>query len=167
MICKNNSSFVFIKTNTMPMTKEERREYDKWYKQTPKGKKSNKISDWKRSGLIWTTQEEIDEIYSRYLNSKYCEIFICSKEYTTDNKKCLDHCHDTNKFRNVICNSCNSKMNSSNTTGINGIRWDKQSKGWEYKIKINGQKHTKRSKDKDWLIEYKKDYENKYLYIIH
>ena len=152
----------------MPRTKEERREYMKWYYQTPNGKKSKKISDWKYSGLIWSTQEEIDEIYNRYLNSKYCEIFVCSKEYTNDNVKCMDHEHLDGKFgpfRNVLCNSCNSKMKASNTSGINGIGWDKTNKGWKYNIKINGQRHTKFSKDKDYLIEYKNDYENKYLYI--
>ena len=151
-----------MKTEAQKLAK---REYNKWYRQTPKGKKTNKISKWKSSGLIWSTQAEIDEIYNRYLESKYCEIFVCSKEYTTDNKKCMDHCHDTNKFRNVVCNSCNVKMKSSNTSGINGIRWCKKYKGWEYKIMINGETHNKKSKDKDCLIEYKKDYENTYLFI--
>ena len=148
--------------------KLEKKEYNKWYNQTEKGKKSIKISSWKSAGLIWSTQEEIDEIYSRYLESKRCEIFKCSKEYTTDNKKCMDHEHLNEKFgpfRNVLCNSCNAKIQDSNKSGINGIRWDKLNKGWIYQITINGKTHGKRSKDKDWLIEYKTDYENKYLYI--
>ena len=149
----------------MPWTKEERREYNKWYIQTPKGKKTNKISSWKYAGLIWETEEEIDEIYNRYLESKYCEIFKCSKEYTTDNKKCMDHCHATHKFRNILCNSCNAKINSANKSGIPNISWDKHRNRWQYQIKINGKKHYKSSRDEDWLIEYKKDYENKYLYI--
>ena len=154
-----------MKTEAQKLAK---REYNKWYDQTETGKKSHKISKWKRSGLIWTTQEEIDEIYNRYLNSKYCEIFVCSKEYTTDNKKCMDHEHLNGKygpFRNILCNSCNSKMRDDNTSGIPGIRWCKKYKGWRYKIMINGETHHKYSKDKDWLLEYKKDYEQTYLYI--
>ena len=149
-----------MKTEAQKLAK---REYEKWYNQTPKRKKSNRISNWKHIGLI-ETQAEIDEIYNRYLESKYCEIFVCSKEYTTDNKKCMDHCHDTNKFRNVVCNSCNTKMNSANKSGIPNIRWNKQYKGWCYEITINGQKHSKCSKDKAYLIEYKKDYEETYLF---
>ena len=152
----------------MPWTKEEKNEYNKWYNQTPKGKKTHKMSDWKRRGLIWTTQEEIDEIYNRYLNSKYCEIFVCSKEYKNSKDKHMDHDHQNGKygpFRNVLCKSCNSKMRDDNTSGIPNIYWNKQYKGWEYQIEINGQKHSKKSKDKDWLLEYKKDYEQTYLYI--
>ena len=148
----------------MPWTKEEKNEYNKWYNQTPKGKKTHKMSDWKRRGLIWTTQEEIDEIYNRYLNSKYCEIFVCSKEYKNSKDKHMDHCHTTHKFRNVVCQSCNVKMRYDNTSGIPNIYWDKTNKGWKYQIEIKGKIHNKCSKDKDWLLEYKKDYENKYLY---
>tara|TARA_R110000803_G_scaffold27298_1_gene63923 strand:+ start:508 stop:984 length:477 start_codon:yes stop_codon:yes gene_type:complete len=155
----------------MPKTEAQklaRREYNKWYDQTETGKKSIKISKWKSSGLIWTTQEEIDEIYSRYLESKYCEIFKCSKEYTTNNKKCMDHEHRNGKygpFRNVLCNSCNSKMKDNNKSGINGISWNKIYKGWRYKIEIKGKIHRKFSKNKACLIQYKEEYEKKYLYI--
>ena len=61
----------------MPYTKEERAEYNrqyrldnkeklKEYQQSPEGKKSSRISNWKTRGLIWDTQQEIDEIYNRW-----------------------------------------------------------------------------------------------------
>ena len=128
-------------------------------------KLTRKISDWKYGGLIWETEEEIEGIYTLYLGSTHCENPKCGKEYKNSKDKHMDHDHDTNKFRNILCNSCNSKIQYNNTSGINGIRWDKTSNGWRYGIMINGQKHTKFSKDKDYLIEYKKDYEKKYLYI--
>ena len=152
----------------MPLTEAQRlakNEYMKWYAQTPNGKKSRKINQWKHIGLIWETEEEIDEIYNRYLESKRCEIFICSKEYKNGKDKDMDHDHQNGKFRNVLCHSCNSKINSANTSGINGIHWDKTNKNWQYRIEIKGQRHSKCSKDKDLLIQYKTAYENKYLYI--
>ena len=166
MILKNYSLIGFNKT--MSRTEAERlkkKEYNKWYRTTEKGKKSITIGQWKFKGLIWETEDEIDEIYNRYLNSKYCENPKCGKEYKNSKDKCMDHCHTTHKFRNILCNSCNSKIQDNNTSGINGISWDEQSNGWRYKITINGKTHSKYSRDKDYVIKYKEDYENKYLYI--
>ena len=156
----------------MTKTKEEqklaKKEYDKWYMSTDIGKMKKTIANWKYNGLIWSTDDEIEGIYTLYLGSTNCENPKCSKEYTTDNKKCMDHEHLNGKFgpfRNILCNSCNSKINSSNTSGINGIRWHKQSKSWRYQININGKKHSKCSKDKDWLLNYKLEFEKENLYI--
>ena len=161
MILKNYRLISFIKT--MPLTEAQRLTRKK-YIQTPNGKKCQKIGEWKFNGLIWATQEEIDEIYSRYLGSTNCENPKCGKEYKNSKDKHMDHCHTTNKFRNILCHSCNVKINSANKSGINGIGWNKKYKGWRYQIEINGKKHSKNSRDKDWLINYKEEYENKYLY---
>mgnify|MGYP003634062773 CR=1 FL=1 len=155
------------------MTKTEaqrlaRNEYSKWYRSTENGKYSNTIAQWKFNGLIWETEEEIEGIYTLYLGSTHCENPKCGKEYKNSKDKHMDHEHlngKFGKFRNVVCNSCNAKIKASNTSGINGIYWDKTNKNWQYRIEIKGQRHSKSSKDKDYLIEYKKDYENKYLYI--
>jgi hypothetical protein len=32
---------------------------------------------------------------------------ICDMELT---KKCIDHCHSTNKIRGVLCNNCNTAL---------------------------------------------------------
>ena len=163
MILKNYRLIGFIKT--MPMTKEAKKEYDKWYNSTETGKKSKTIGQWKFNGLIWETEEEIEGIYTLYLGSTHCENPKCGKEYKNDYDKCMDHCHNTNKFRNILCRICNIKIKSSNTSGINGIYWRKDRNYWQYQITINGKTHSKYSKDKDWLIQYKNEYENKYLYI--
>ena len=120
-------------------------------------------STWKLSGLTWTTEDEIEGIYTLYLGSTHCE--TCNKGYKNSKDKCMDHDHDTNKFRNILCRSCNLKIQDSNTSGINGISWRKNRDGWEYRIMINGKTHTKCSKNKEWLINYKLEFEKENLYI--
>ena len=79
------------------------KEYYKEYNKSEKGK----ISDWKSRGLI---SDNYELIYERYTNSKNCE--ECNCEYSNRGDgvgrfKCMDHCHITGKFRNILCNTCN------------------------------------------------------------
>tara|TARA_R110002096_G_scaffold13962_1_gene48937 strand:+ start:1669 stop:1995 length:327 start_codon:yes stop_codon:yes gene_type:complete len=79
----------------------------KEYRQTPSGKKAMRIHNWKSRGVL---HDNFDELYEKYLNTELCE--SCSCVLTTDKKntsthRCLDHCHETGQFRNVICNGCN------------------------------------------------------------
>jgi len=137
----------------------------KEYHQSEKGKMSKTISQWKFNGLICENREEYEYIFDRWLFSERCEEPKCNKEYTKENKKCMDHCHDTGLFRNILCHICNmkrrTKQNSSGTTNIT-----KRKNGWRYIITIKGIVHTKCSTDLEWLKQYKIDYENKYLYNI-
>ena len=94
--------------------KEQRKEYFKQYKQTPQRKKSNRIGNWKYRGVI---HQNFDELYEKYINTKYCE--LCSVELTEDKirthtTRCLDHCHETGEFRNVLCHPCNTKRRQIN-----------------------------------------------------
>jgi hypothetical protein len=88
--------------NNKDKIKEERKEY----RQTEAGKKSSRISTWKKIGV---ESEDYDALYEYYLNCKYCE--NCEVELVEGsigaNKKCLDHDHKTGLFRNVLCNTCN------------------------------------------------------------
>ena len=158
------------------MTKEKRKQYleknkekiakqQKEYGQTPKGKMNRKISDWKRNGLICENRDEYEYIYDRYLFSERCEEPECNKEYTEDNWKCMDHCHLSGLFRNIICHSCNTKRRTNdNSSGIPNINWMISSKSWRYDIQIKGKKHRKQCKDLEWLKEYKINYEKENLY---
>tara|TARA_R110002072_G_scaffold286733_1_gene451847 strand:- start:43 stop:477 length:435 start_codon:yes stop_codon:yes gene_type:complete len=134
-------------------------------KNKEKHKKCFNICQWKNTGLICETRDEYEYIYDRWLNSERCEEPKCNKEYSKENKKCMDHCHLTGLFRNILCNSCNCKRrikeNSSGTTNIT-----KYKNSWRYKISINKKIHQKYSKDLEWLKNYKIEYENKYLYNI-
>ena len=89
--------------------KEKIAERNKEWLQTEQGRKSNRICHWKASGVIC---ENFDNLYDYFINCKNCE--QCDVELTVDKRtttttRCLDHCHKTGEFRNVLCNSCNVK----------------------------------------------------------
>jgi hypothetical protein len=76
------------------------------YRQTYNGKKSYRISNWKQSGVI---SDDFNELYEKYINTTNCE--ECNVELIHgmfgNNKKCLDHDHETGQFRNILCCGCN------------------------------------------------------------
>ena len=94
--------------------KEYRRQYYldntekiKEYDQSPAGKKSNRIQNWKRYGVI---HDDFNELYEKYINTEFCE--LCNVKLTVDRQntkttRCLDHDHSTGLFRNVLCWQCN------------------------------------------------------------
>ena len=153
---------VFPRRIKMPMTKEEKKIYNAWYRQTPQGKMAHKIGDWKRLGLICDTKDDYELVYFTWLHSETCE--DCNKPYTTKNFKCMDHNHDNGVFRNILCNPCNTNKRMDNTSGIPNISWDKKNNYWEYRRNINGKSHRKISKDLEWLKQYKIDYEQEHYY---
>lgn len=146
----------------MPRDKEKQKIYIAQYRQTPKGKMSNKIQKWKYNGLICDTRDDYELIYNRWLESERCE--ECKKPYTPKNFKCMDHNHKTGVFRNILCNACNTNKRMDNTSGIPNICWDKSRNDWHYRRTINGKIHRKRSKDLEWLKQYKIDYEKENYY---
>jgi len=46
-----------------------------------------------------------DDLYEDLMKNENCQ--ICDAELT---KKCIDHCHSTNKIRGVLCNNCNTAL---------------------------------------------------------
>ena len=92
-----------------PEIKEKEKEQQKIYRQSPEYKKSNRISNWKKMGVIC---DDFDELYERYLNTEFCEECKCKlteDKINTKTTRCLDHCHTTGLFRNILCNPCNIK----------------------------------------------------------
>ena len=86
--------------------KEHRKEYKKKYLQTDAGKKSYTISNWKQGGLIHDNYEALYEHYINTFECDNCGIELVSGRYG-NNFRCMDHCHKTGKFRNILCNTCN------------------------------------------------------------
>jgi hypothetical protein len=46
-----------------------------------------------------------EQQYTELMGNGNCQ--ICSKVLE---KKCIDHCHSTNKVRGVLCNNCNTAL---------------------------------------------------------
>ena len=127
--------------------------------------KADKKYDWRRQGLILSSEEEFEEIYDRYINSTNCE--KCGKEYKSTRDKHMDHAHTIHDkygyFRNILCRSCNTKrckISKNNTSGYNGIfkepsKYCAQGYIWVFRVSINGkQKAIKSSTNKELLIKF-------------
>jgi len=87
--------------------REKNKEYYKEYNQTETGKKSCRITNWKKRGI---KSDDYNSLYDYYINCKNCE--LCNVELVEgldNNSKCLDHDHESGLFRNVLCRSCNVK----------------------------------------------------------
>ena len=86
--------------------------------------KKTRISNWKFYGVIFDHIDEIDCVYHRYINTKKCD--KCEKIFNNSIDKCLDHCHETGKFRAILCRNCNQNYFRSkyktNKTGYKNIR---------------------------------------------
>mgnify|MGYP003650960786 CR=1 FL=1 len=136
--------------------KEYKKEYDKEYRKTPQGIKSRIISDWKAKGLI----DDYEKIYQIYLDTNNC--MKCQVEISGRNKH-MDHDHDTNLYRSMLCASCNTgnpldtKCRKDNiSTGIKYISTHRDEYVF-HKI-TKGTRHRKYFKTLEEAIEYKEQY---------
>tara|TARA_R110002167_G_scaffold54644_1_gene155689 strand:+ start:472 stop:957 length:486 start_codon:yes stop_codon:yes gene_type:complete len=155
---------VFDKKEWHINNKDKKREYDieyrfnnkykvKEYRQSEKGKKSNRISRWKQKGLI---SDNYDEIYDRYISSNNCE--LCNKEYKNTRDRHMDHDHQIGKFRNIVCLSCNNssklkEISKNNTSGHKNIRITKY--GHKVEITIKKKRYVKTLKTLEEAIIYR------------
>ena len=126
--------------------------------------KSNIKSIWKKNGLI---TDEFEEIYKQYIYSSNCE--LCGNEYKTRRDRCMEHSHETGKFRNICCRICNQrksdiKMRSHNKSGHKYISKKKNPSckegfTWLFQVTIDGkQKKIKSSVDLEMLLKFRDDY---------
>ena len=78
------------------------------YQKTPTGHKVMTKSQWKRMGL---NMENFEDIYKRVMDTTHCDFCNVLLEIGKPSKhsRCMDHCHKTGEFRNVLCNICNIK----------------------------------------------------------
>ena len=102
---KNKEKLIEKKKEYYKNNKEKYKEYRK----TPSGKKSETISNWKTYGLI---DDDYEGLYDKYLNTTECE--ICKYVFDNTNWKCMDHCHTTGLFRQILCFKCNVHDNWKN-----------------------------------------------------
>tara|TARA_R100000541_G_scaffold57712_1_gene68087 strand:- start:285 stop:743 length:459 start_codon:yes stop_codon:yes gene_type:complete len=143
----------------MPWTKEKKAAYMKEYRQTPVGKKTQRISHWKAQGII---VEDWNTFYDYVLFVTHCQ--MCKKQLTIDKRnthstRCVDHDHtikDKPNVRMVCCNACNVEDSSTNTSGEPNIYYDKTNDIWRFEKTLQGKKYTKAGfKTKTEAIDYK------------
>ena len=84
--------------------KDLHNERNKKYYETEKGKKAYTKRNWKKRGLDMDT---FYYVYPIFLNAKNCERCGVEFEGRGSNQKCMDHCHSTGMFRNIVCRNCN------------------------------------------------------------
>jgi len=72
------------------------------HRQTEGHKKSFKICDWKRQGIVDT---DYSALYDAYLKETNC--YICGNEFKNSRDRHLDHDHDTGEVRYICCSNCN------------------------------------------------------------
>jgi len=130
-----------------------------------KNHKSNTKKNWKTKGLI-CSEEELEEIYQRYIYSSHCE--ICEKIYETRDDRQMDHSHETGEFRNICCRSCNLRKRdvkiSDNKSGYKYIYEQndpacKQGFIWQFQVTIDGKrKKIKSSVDLEKLVKFRDEW---------
>ena len=74
----------------------------KEYNKTEAGKKSSRILNWKKYGIICI---DYDEMYNIYINTSKCD--YCNKEFKNSLDRHLDHNHETGEVRGILCRGCN------------------------------------------------------------
>jgi hypothetical protein len=125
--------------------------------------KSDTKRSWKNCGLL-CTEKELEEIYQQYIYSTNCE--LCGEVYKSRRDRCMEHCHETGKFRNICCQRCNLrkrdvKIRSTNTSGYKNIYKHKTQKckqgfNWVFAVRIDGKKKTlKTSVDLEKIIQFR------------
>lgn len=102
---KNQESCCLYSKKYREENPEKAKESCKKYASTDAGKKVHKISQWKQRGLLG----DYDKIYERYEYTLFCDECKCDLDQCNSSIKCMDHCHTTGFFRNVLCKSCNNK----------------------------------------------------------
>ena len=110
------------------------------------------------------TDEEFEVIYDRYIHSSQCE--LCEFVYETTLQRRLDHCHNTGKFRNVVCPKCNGRKIDKPITGKLNERYiskyfRKAKNRDEYSFELKRDKKIvvkKRSKNLDKVIKFRDEW---------
>ena len=92
--------------------KEKKKEYKRQYRQTEQGMKVNRITNWKKRGVITPDWDALYEYYLQTTLCDECNVVLTYDKQKTPTTKCLDHDHlitDGPNFRNILCNRCNFK----------------------------------------------------------
>ena len=125
--------------------------------------KSYTEKNWKSKGLI-CSEEDFEAIYEIYITARNCE--LCKKKFKPSRDRCMDHDHNTGKFRNICCQTCNKKkidrkIPSNNTSGYKCITKHinprcTQGFTWRFIVRLNDKtKELKSSVDLEKVIQFR------------
>ena len=111
---KNKEKIKQRKKEYNEKNKEKVKQQKKEWCQSEAGKKSNRISNWKRSGLICDDYNKLYKQVINTLNCENCDVELTEDKRTTPTTRCMDHSRKTNLFRNTLCNLCNIRRREDN-----------------------------------------------------
>ncbi len=122
------------------------------------------FQSWKKRGLKLRENETYEIIYSYYKNIDRCEkcgIKLDNNEQLTT--KCMDHCHNTGHFRQILCWNCNindqnrqgCKIRKDNISGHKNISYHKQTESWCLRRQVEKKTIRRYFKNKIDAICYK------------
>jgi hypothetical protein len=80
---------------------------------------------------LWKKYHITLETYNEMLVRQGNKCGICERSFSSDLRSCVDHDHNTGKFRGILCNNCNSAIGffaESITTLSSAIKYLNQSK---------------------------------------
>ena len=80
--------------------KKCRKKYDKKYRQRPEMKKQRR-----KYKLVWRYNLTLEQYQQMYIDQNGC-CLICKKSISYD-RTCIDHNHQTNEVRGLLCYRCN------------------------------------------------------------
>ena len=86
-------------------------------KNKDKYKSYNKSETHRKSSLLWVWKErgvisdDWDMLHQHWELTSHCEECHVFLEGIRGERKCLDHCHTTGQFRNILCHCCNRGRN--------------------------------------------------------
>jgi len=109
------------------------------------------IYNWKRYGLIC---DDYNALYETYIETTECG--HCKIEFTENNKRCLDHDHETGLFRKIVCNRCNA-MDSYIKYPKGYTEQDRKEKMKEYQRANKEQRQEHYQANKAEILAYKKE----------
>ena len=123
--------------------------------------KSSTLNHWRKSGL---NMDNVDEIYNRYIYCKECD--FCCAPFKSRRDRQMDHCHNTGKFRNVICAKCNGRKIDKPIGGVLKEKlisktFRKARNRYEYSFTLVRDKKIiikTRSKDLDKVIKFRDEW---------
>ena len=106
-----------------------------------KHKKSILIRLWKKRGILTENWDDLYKLYDETTHCQKCNVLLGRPGDKSGHHKCLDHDHNTHKFRMILCNKCNCSMDlqlsKNNTSGYPQIFWRKSRSRWVIVIKKN------------------------------